>query len=190
MVQTIKTVTLGQSTMVAEYAFRYAVEHGIGRVTALHKANVMRMSDSMFLQASREVSCQFPDIEYTEEKLDTFALRVTEMPWLYGVLLTTSLYGSLAGAMYSGLCGGPALVSTAAYGPGVSMYGPMGHSGVTNPTGLIRAAAMMLTDAGMVCEANRIRCALFETNKQGIRTRDTGGDASCSRFTDAVISNL
>jgi len=195
---------------VAKFAFDYAVKHGHCRVTVLHKANVMRMSDGLFLRACRQVSSDYPDVEYCEEKLDKFCLLITEDPRRYDVLLTTSLYGSLASAACGALAGGVATVPSAAYGPRVAVFATMGDSltgcehyrygvsesaagpryPVANPTGFIRAAAWMLDHVGMTDVGLRVDAALHDTIRQGVRTRDMGGTATCAQFTDAVIRNL
>jgi len=203
VVQSIKTVTRSRSEAVAKFAFDYAVDHGHYRVTALHKANVMRLSDGTFLRACRQVSTCYPDVEYHEEKLDTFCLRVIQDPSLYDVLLTPSLYGAFASAACSTLAGGVATVPFASYGPRVAVFSamsrlhdddddetmPAGHS-MANPTGLIRSAAWLLDHVGMTDAGLRIDTALHETIGQGVRTRDMGGTASCVHFTDVIVHNL
>lgn len=211
VVQSIKTVTRIRSEMVAKFAFDYAVEHGHCRITALHKANVMRLSDGTFLRACRNVASSYADrVEYEEELLDKFCLRVGEDPSRYDVLLTPSLYGAFATAVCGTLSGGAITVPTAAYGSDrLAVFGTMldgSGSGseyhdsvdrpdqcmavVANPTGLIRAAAWMLAHAGMIDLGLRVDAALVKTLLYGIRTRDMGGSASCGQFVDAVIRNL
>lgn len=203
VVQSIKTVKRSHSEAVARFAFDYAAAHGHGRVTALHKAGVMRLSDGLFLQACRCVSAAHPDVEYGEEKLDKFCLRVTHDPGRYDVLLTPSLYGSLASGACAALAGGVATVPTAAYGPRAAVFGTMGDNAAAghcdlvagrhadaNPTGLIRAAVWMLCHAGLADAAARLDAALHAAIRQGVRTRDMGGDASCAQFADAVVRNI
>lgn len=125
VVQSIKTVTWSHSHAVAKFAFDYAVQHGHRSVTALHMANVMRLSDGMFLRACRQVSLDYRDVEYREEKLDLFCLRVVNDPGLYDVLLTPSLYGAIANAACSSLAGGAALVPLASYGPRAAVFSVM-----------------------------------------------------------------
>jgi len=197
---------------VAKLAFDYASKHGHSRITVLHKANVMRLSDGMFMNACREVSACYPDVEYNEEKLDSFCLQVTSNPGRYDVLLTTSLYGAFAGSVCGTMSGGLATVPTVAYGPSASVFSTMsdygysnychrdgsrtvkkmvcGQEPIINPTGIIRAAAWMLDHAGMAVAGRCIAEAVDNTIRNGIRTQDMGGDASCSQFTDAIIKNL
>lgn len=216
VVQSIKTVTLMQTETLAEFAFNYAVKNCYSRVTALHKATVMRLTDGAFLRACRKVSAQFPSVEYTEERLDSFCLRVINDPCLYEVLLTPSLYGSLASAACSALAGGVSTVPCVSFGDRVILFGTMddnstgcehyrygggpgldvtdklvaGRYPVANPTGLIRSATWMLCHMGMSDEAIRIETALYSTIKKGIRTWDMNGTASCIKFTDAIIRNM
>ncbi|XP_060836555.1 probable isocitrate dehydrogenase [NAD] subunit alpha, mitochondrial [Rhopalosiphum padi] len=193
-------------------AFEYAINHGHFRITTLHKTNVMRLSDGMFVKACREVSACYPEVEYKEEKLDSFCLHATTNPGRYDVLLTTSLYGAFVSAVCGTMSGGLATVPAAAYGPKaavfstVSDYGYSNHcrteddcivvrmpyerEPIVNPTGMIRAAAWMLDHAGMVVAGRRIAGALETAIRQGVRTLDMGGDASCAQFTDAVIDNM
>lgn len=215
MVQSIKTVTRTRSEAVARFAFDYALQHGHCRVTALHKANVMRLTDGTFLQACRRVSADYPNVDYCEERLDKFCLVVTNDHSRYDILLTPSLYGSLASAACSTLAGGAAMVPTVAYGNRMAMFGTMADDGtgcehyircgggnvnvidhvsdryhVANPTGLIRSAAWMLHHMGMTDDGLRISSALYKTIKEGVRTQDMGGTASCIQFTDAIIKNM
>lgn len=207
VVQSIKTVSRKGSADVAKLAFDYASKHGHNRITVLHKANVMRLSDGMFMKACREVSACYPDVEYNEEKLDSFCLNVTTNPGRYDVLLTTSLYGALAGSVCGTMSGGLVTVPTVAYGPKASVFSTMsdygysndggaakkmvcGREQIINPTGIIRAAAWMLDHAGMVVAGRCIAAAVDNTIRHGIRTQDMGGDASCLQFTEAVIKNL
>jgi len=164
------------------------------------------------MKACREVSACYPDVEYNEEKLDSFCLNVTTNPGRYDVLLTTSLYGAFAGSVCGTMSGGLVTVPTVAYGPKASVFSNMsdygysnfghgddgrainkmvcGHEQIINPTGIIRAAAWMLDHAGMVVTGRCIAAAVENTIRHGIRTQDMGGDASCSQFTDAIIKNL
>lgn len=214
--QSIKTVTRLKSEAVAKFAFDYAVNHGHYRVTVLHKANVMRLSDGVFLRACRRMSACYPDVEYEEEKLDVFSLRVVENPGRYSVLLTPSLYGAFASAACSTLAGGEATVPFAAYGQRVAVFSAMAagdadtsyghhqyrrhddrppvHTGdahsMANPTGMIRSAAWMLSHVGMTATGLRVDTALHNAIGRGVRTIDMGGTASCAQFTDAVIHDL
>lgn len=212
----MKTVTRVQTELLAEFAFDYAVKNCYSRVTALHKASVMRLTDGAFLRTCRMISAKFPDVEYYEERLDSFCLRVVNDPCLYEVLLTPSLYGSLASAACSTLAGGISTVPCVSFGNRVIIFGTMndssmgcehyrygGGSGadvtdklvagqypVANPTGIIRSAAWMLCHMGMKNAALRIETALRVTIKQGVRTWDMGGTASCTKFTDTIIHNM
>ncbi|XP_050053003.1 isocitrate dehydrogenase [NAD] subunit alpha, mitochondrial-like [Aphis gossypii] len=224
VVQSIKMVSMKSSLAVAEMAFRYATENGHSQITALHKANVMRLSDGLFLKACRDVSVCYPNLVYKEEKLDSFCLNVTSDPQLngdqlatgepkrYDVLLTTSLYGAFVGAVCGVLSGGMVTVPAAAYGPNVAVFSTVSDYGyssycrskdncvvprmlddlepIVNPTGIIRAAAWMLDHAGMTVAGRRITAAVDKTILDGVRTRDMGGQASCAKFTDAIIANL
>jgi len=212
-------VTRWQSEAVAKFAFDYAAANGHRSVTVLHKANVMRLSDSAFVLACRRVArCYRDTVEYREEKLDTFCLRVLDEPSAYDVLLTPSLYGSFANATCGTLAGGAATVPSVSYGPRVAVFSAMtdvgtgrehyrynagpygdgeildrlvaGRYPVANPTGLIRSAALMLRHVGMTAEASRVDRALRATIDRGTRTHDMGGTASCARFTDAIIRNM
>jgi len=204
-------VSKKKSAAVAEVAFEYATKHGHSRITALHKANAMRLSDGLFLKACREVSACYPDVTYNEEKLDSFCLNVTTDPGRYDILLTPSLYGAFAGAVCGTMSGGLATVPTAAFGPKAAIFSTMsnhGHSSyvgrgggsverilmarepIVNPTGLIRAAAWMLDHAGLGFAGRLIAAALDNTIRRGVLTRDMGGNASSAQFTEAIIADL
>lgn len=216
VVQSIKTVTRAQTEILAEFAFDYAMKNGYTRVTALHKASAMRLTDGVFLRTCRLISAKYPDMEYCEERLDAFCLRVVNDPYLYEVLLTPSLYGSLASAACSALAGGISTVPCVSFGSRVIVFGTMddnstgcehyrygggpgadvteklvaGRYSVANPTGIIRSATWMLCHVGMEDAALRIETALRVTIKQNVRTWDMGGTASCTKFTEAIIHNL
>lgn len=209
VVQSIKTVSRPQSEALAKFAFDYAVAHGHCRITVLHKANIMRLSDGAFLRACRRVSATYPDVEYEEQKLDSFCLRVVETPGMYDVLLTPSQYGAFASAACSSLAGGAVMVPSAAFGPRVAVFstmtndgplncrktdvsGDIGHTVIAaaNPTGMIRSAAWMLSHVGMVDAGLRIDTAVHNTIRQGVKTWDMGGTASCAQFTNAIIHTL
>lgn len=214
--QSIKTMTRAQTEVLAEFAFDYAVKNHYTRVTALHKASAMRLTDGAFLRACRLISAKYPDVEYCEERLDAFCLRVVNDPCHYEVLLTPSLYGSLASAACSTLAGGISTVPCVSFGSRVIVFGTMddirtgcehyrygggpgadvtdklvaGRYPVANPTGIIRSATWLLCHMDMKDAALRIETALRDTIKQGVRTWDMGGTASCKKFTDAIIHNL
>lgn len=202
VVQSIKTVTQSHSEFVAKFAFNYAAACGRRCVTVLHKANVMRLSDGAFLRACRKTSTLYPGVKYCEEKLDKFCLRVVDDPGRYDVLLTPSLYGAVASAVYSALAGGVATVPTASYGPAAAVFSAMGDPTPwlddpaasryrnANPVGMIRSAIWMLCEAGRTEAAQRVDAALRVIIQQGISTRESGGTMSCAQFTDAVIRNL
>lgn len=208
VVQSIKTVNRLQSEALAKFAFDYVVAHGHCRITVLHKANIMRLSDGAFLRACRRVSATYPDVEYEKQKLDSFCLRVVETPGMYDVLLTPSQYGAFASAVCSSLAGGAVMVPSAAFGPRVAVFstmtndGPLNHRktnvshgishsiSMANPTGMIRSAAWMLSHVGMIDVGLRIDTALHNTIRQGVKTWDMGGTASCTQFTNAIIHTL
>jgi len=199
VVQSIKLITEEASTRVAEYAFNYAIQHGRKKVTAVHKANIMRMSDGLFLTCCREVAGKYPEIIFEERYLDTVCLNMVQDPGKYDVLVMPNLYGDILSDLCAGLIGGLGLTPSGNIGTGAAIFEAVHGTAPdiagedkANPTALLLSSVMMLHHLEMPDKANIIHKATLETIADGNhRTGDlAGGTAKCSEFTDAIIRKI
>merc|ERR1712111_193106 len=198
VVQSIKLITEKASSRVAEYAFNYAKQHGRKKVTAVHKANIMRMSDGLFLQCCREAATRHPTIQFEERYLDTVCLNMVQDPSKYDVLVMPNLYGDILSDLCAGLIGGLGLTPSGNVGAGGAIFEAVHGTAPdiagqdkANPTALLLSSVMMLHHLEMPDKANLIHKAALETIADGkILTGDLGGSARCSEFTDAIIRRI
>ncbi|KAF9780109.1 hypothetical protein BJ322DRAFT_1084635 [Thelephora terrestris] len=200
VVQSIKLITWDASERVARYAFNYAQAHGRKRVTAVHKANIMKMSDGMFLSACRQVAKEFPQITYDEDLLDRACLRITQNPAPYSdrVMVMPNLYGDILSDMCAGLIGGLGLTPSGNIGRDASIFEAVHGSapdiagkGLANPTALLLSSMMMLRHMNLNGFADKIEKAALGTIAEGKHvTGDLGGKASTKEYTQAIIAKL
>ncbi|KAJ9123900.1 NAD-dependent isocitrate dehydrogenase [Naganishia vaughanmartiniae] len=200
VVQSIKLITYEASERVARYAFHYASEHGRNKVTAIHKANIMKMSDGMFLQACRAVAKEYPNIHYDEDLLDRACLRIVQNPAPYAdqVMVMPNLYGDILSDMCAGLIGGLGLTPSGNIGKDASIFEAVHGSapdiagkGLANPSALLLSSLMMLRHMNLFDKAEQIEKAILGTIAEGKHiTGDLGGKASTQEFTDRIISKL
>ncbi|XP_065216784.1 probable isocitrate dehydrogenase [NAD] subunit alpha, mitochondrial [Planococcus citri] len=198
VVQSIKLITEEASTRVAEFAFKYAQENKRHKVTAVHKANIMRMSDGLFLRCCRDAASKFPDIKFEEKYLDTVCLTMVQDPSMYDVLVMPNLYGDILSDMCAGLVGGLGLTPSGNIGINGALFESVHGTApdiagkdLANPTALLLSAVMMLQHMNLTSHASAIQKACFETIKDSsFRTGDLGGTAKCSEFTDEICRKL
>ena len=198
VVQSIKLITEEASARVAEYAFTYAKENGRQKVTAVHKANIMRMSDGLFLRCCREAAEKHPDIKFEEKYLDTVCLNMVQDPNKYDVLVMPNLYGDILSDMCAGLVGGLGLTPSGNMGLNGALFESVHGTApdiagkdLANPTALLLSSVMMLRHMELNSYADKIERACFDTIKDGkYRTGDLGGNAKCSEFTNEICSKI
>ncbi|ORY26509.1 isocitrate dehydrogenase [Naematelia encephala] len=200
VVQSIKLITYEASERVARYAFHYASENGRDEVTAVHKANIMKMSDGMFLTACREVAKDYPKIKYNEDLLDRVCLRIATDPSPYAdrVMVMPNLYGDILSDLSAGLIGGLGLTPSGNIGRDASIFEAVHGSapdiagkGLANPTALLLSSLMMLRHMGLYEYADKIEKAALSTIAEGKHiTGDLGGKASTKEYTEAILSKL
>jgi len=200
VVQSIKLITREASERVARYAFHYAQTQNRPRVTAVHKANIMKLSDGLFLDACREVSKDFPNIKYDEDLLDRVCLQVVKDPAPYSerVMVMPNLYGDILSDMCAGLIGGLGLTPSGNIGKDASIFEAVHGSapdiagkGLANPTALLLSSMMMLRHMSLDGFAKKIEDAALSTIAQGKHiTGDLGGKATTQEYTEAIIGNL
>eukprot|EP00475_Leptophrys_vorax_P030014 TRINITY_DN44608_c0_g4_i1.p1 TRINITY_DN44608_c0_g4~~TRINITY_DN44608_c0_g4_i1.p1 ORF type:complete len:198 (-),score=24.71 TRINITY_DN44608_c0_g4_i1:356-916(-) len=184
---------------VAEYAFKYAREQSRQRVTAIHKANIMKKSDGLFLECCREVSEKYPDIKYEELIIDNACMMLVREPRDFDVLVMPNLYGDIISDLAAGLIGGLGLTPSGNIGrDGLALMEAVhgtapdiAGKNLANPTALLLSAVMMLKHMGLQAHGEQIERAIMSTIEQGrYLTGDLGGSSTTSDYTKAVIDNL
>ena len=183
---------------VARFAFQYAKQHGRKKVTAVHKANIMRMSDGLFLKCCRQEAEKNPDIIFEERYLDTVCLNMVQDPSKYDVLVMPNLYGDILSDLCAGLIGGLGLTPSGNIGEGGAIFEAVHGTAPdiagqdkANPTALLLSSVMMLHHLKLPEIADKIHKAALETIAEGkVLTGDLGGSAKCSEFTDAIIRKI
>ena len=194
VVESLKIITEKASTRVSQFAFQHARANGRRRVTAIHKANIMKLSDGLFLESTRKVSREFTDIAYDERIVDAACMQLVMHPEKFDVLLLPNLYGDIVSDLCAGLVGGLGVVPGANMGTECAVFEAVHGSApdiadknLANPTALLLSGLMMLDHIGERERAERIRAALTRVLADGdVRTRDLGGTASTTEFTDAI----
>jgi len=198
VVESLKIITEKASTRIAVYAFEYARKHGRKKIAAVHKANIMKQSDGLFLASCRKVATNFPDIEYREVIVDNACMQLVMNPHQFDVLLLTNLYGDIISDLAAGLVGGLGVVPSGNIGADVAIFEAVhgtapdiAGKGVANPTALLMSGIMMLDYMGELDAARRVEQALHAVYREGkSMTRDVGGTASTEEFSNAVIAEL
>jgi len=198
VVEGLKIITEDASTRVALFAFDYARRHGRKRVTAVHKANIMKMADGLFLRCVQRVAAQYPDIQSDERIVDAACMHLVMNPSQFDVLLLPNLYGDIVSDLCAGLVGGLGVVPGANLGTEIAVFEAVHGSapdiagtGVANPMALLHSAVLMLRHIGEGAIAERVMHALGEVLSEGrVRTRDLGGSAGTQAFADAVAARL
>ena len=198
VVESLKIITEKASTRIAHFAFKHARLHGRKRVTAIHKANIMKLSDGLFLQSIRNVAREYTDITYDEKIVDAACMHLVMHPEKLDVLLLPNLYGDIVSDLCAGLVGGLGVVPGANMGLESAVFEAVhgsapdiANKNLANPTALLLSALMMLDHIGEGAKAERIRAALSTVLTAGaVRTHDLGGTASTSEFTDAVCREI
>jgi isocitrate dehydrogenase (NAD+) len=196
--QSIKLTTEKCSSRIAEFAFHYAEEHRRKRVTIVHKANILKISDGLALDCARRVAKQHQDIELIEMIVDAAAMTMVRDTNRLGVLVTENLYGDILSDLGAGLVGGLGIVPSANIGDDAAVFEAVHGSapdiagkGWANPTALIQSAVMMLRYLGEIAAADRIEAALTGLYRDAeVRTRDLGGTASTGEFTAGLCARI
>src|SRR5438034_7831372 len=198
VVESLKIITEKASTRIARFAFEYARHHGRKKIHAIHKANIMKLSDGLFLRSVRAVAAQFPDMEYIELIVDNACMQIVMDRLLFDMLLLRNLYGHVMGDLAAVLVGGLGVVPSANIGDECAMFEAVhgtapdiAGKGFANPTALLMSGGLMLDHLGEQKAAGRIQNALEKVYRQGKHTtRDVGGKAGTEEFADAVIAAL
>jgi isocitrate dehydrogenase (NAD+) len=198
VVESVKVITAQASRRIARFAFEYALHNGRKRVTAIHKANIMKLSDGLFLKCARQVAQSFPTIRYDEQIVDAACMRLVTNPAAFDVLLLENLYGDIISDLCAGLVGGLGVVPGANYGEHGAIFEAVHGTApdiagrnIANPVAAILSAAMLADYLGDSIAGQRIRRAVGEVLRGGrVLTPDLGGKATTAAVRDAIIARL
>jgi isocitrate dehydrogenase (NAD+) len=198
VVESLKIITARASTRIARFAFDHARAGGRKKVTAIHKANIMKLGDGLFLECARAVARDYPDIKYDEKIVDAACMHLVINPAQFDVLVMPNLYGDIVSDLCAGLVGGLGVVGAANLGVDAAVFEAVHGSApdiagknIANPTALLLSAILMLRHIGEGAAAERIVTALNRVMVAGTtRTRDLGGSASTSEFADAICTEI
>ena len=196
--ESIKLITRSGSERIARYAFDYALKNGRKKVTCVHKANIMKCTDGLFLDVCRGVAAEYPQIEFEDKIVDACCMQLVQHPETFDVLVLPNLYGDIVSDLCAGLVGGLGLAPSANIGRQAAIFEAVHgsapkHAGRNdaNPTALILSAVMMLRHLGENAAADRIERAVLELLAGGrLVTYDLGGELGTSEFADAVIDKM
>jgi isocitrate dehydrogenase (NAD+) len=198
VVESIKIITEKASTRIARFAFEFARREGRKKVTAVHKANIMKLSDGLFLECFRNVARDYPEIEADDKIVDNACMQLVMRPEQFDIMLLENLYGDIVSDLCAGLIGGLGLVPGANIGERGAVFEAVHGSapdiagqGIANPTALLQSGVLMLRHIGERDAAQRIESALLKVFTEGkVRTRDIGGESKTAEFADAVIAAM
>lgn len=195
--ESIKIITRSASERIAKFAFNYALKNNRKEVCVITKANICKLSDGLFLESARKIAAQYPKINFKELLVDNCCMQLVQNPNQFDVLLLPNLYGDIVSDLCAGLIGGLGIAQGANIGDNFAVFEPVHGSApdiagqdAANPTAMLMSATEMLNYIGECDVAIKIKNALFQTLQENIKTRDLGGDASCSLFTNAIIKHL
>ena len=198
VIESLKIITEKASTRIAKWAFDYVQKHGRKKIHAIHKANIMKLSDGMFLRCAREVSKNYPDVTYAEHIIDNTCMQLVMNPWQYDTLLLENLYGDIVSDLCAAFVGGLGLVPGANLGAEAAIFEAVHGSApdiagkdIANPTALLQSAVLMLRHIDEGAAADKVQTALEKTYaaKKSL-TRDVGGNSGTRAFADAVIESM
>jgi isocitrate dehydrogenase (NAD+) len=198
VVTSLKVITRRASERIARYTFEFARRVGRKKVTAVHKANIMKLGDGLFLRCAREVAAAYPEIEYKELIVDNAAMQLVMRPETFDLLLMPNLYGDIVSDLAAGLVGGLGIVPGSNVGEKHAVFEAVHGSapdiagkGVANPTAMMQSAALMLTHLGERGAAAKLQTAIERVYADGRNlTRDVGGKAGTEEFTDTVVREV
>ncbi len=198
VIESLKIITEKASRRIAEFAFTHARRNGRKKVTAVHKANIMKLGDGLFIRTTRDVARQYTDVAYDEKIIDAACMLLVMKPESFDVLVLPNLYGDIVSDLCAGLVGGLGVVPGANLGLESAVFEAVHGSApdiagknLANPTALLLSALLMLRHIGEDDAAGRIQRALYAVLERGkVRTRDLGGTSSTTEFTTAVCAAI
>ncbi|XP_060515886.1 isocitrate dehydrogenase [NAD] subunit gamma, mitochondrial-like isoform X2 [Cylas formicarius] len=199
VVESMKVVTESNSERVARYAFEYAKRTGRKKITTIHKANIMKLSDGLFLETSRKIAKEYPEIEHNDMIIDNCCMQLVSKPHQFDVMIMTNLYGSIVSNVVCGLIGGAGILSGRNYGDHYAVFEPgtrntgtaIAGKNIANPLAMLNASVDMLNHLGRKQHANLIMNAMRKTvSEDGLLTPDLGGTAKSSDVVQRIIDHV
>lgn len=196
--ESIKLITRRGTERIARFAFEYAVKHGRKKITCVHKANIMKCTDGLFLRVCREVASEYPEIEFEDRIVDALCMQLVQFPERFDMLLMPNLYGDIVSDLCAGLVGGLGLAPSANIGKDCAIFEAVHGSApdiagmnLANPSALILSAIMMLRHIGEFEAADKIETAILKLLEDGEKvTGDLGGSLGTVEFTAAIIEMM
>ncbi|XP_007645236.1 isocitrate dehydrogenase [NAD] subunit gamma, mitochondrial isoform X1 [Cricetulus griseus] len=199
VVESLKIITKAKSLRIAEYAFKLAQESGRKKVTAVHKANIMKLGDGLFLQCCREVAARYPQITFDSMIVDNTTMQLVSRPQQFDVMVMPNLYGNIVNNVCAGLVGGPGLVAGANYGHVYAVFETatrntgksIANKNIANPTATLLASCMMLDHLKLHSYATSIRKAVLASmDNENMHTPDIGGQGTTSQAIQDIIRHI
>jgi len=198
VVESLKIMTEKACTRISKFAFEYARKNKRKKIHAIHKANIMKLSDGLFLRCAREVAKGYPEIQYAEHIVDNTCMQLVMNPYQYDMLLMENLYGDIISDLCAAFVGGLGMVPSANFGENCAIFEAVHGSApdiagknLANPTALIRCSLLMLRHLGEFDAATKIRNALEKVYQHREKlTKDVGGNAGTSQFADSIIEAM
>lgn len=199
VVECLKIITKAKSERIAKFAFDYATRNNRKKVTCVHKANIMKLGDGLFLRSCQEMAKLYPKIQFETMIVDNCTMQMVSNPQQFDVMVTPNLYGNIIDNLASGLVGGAGVVAGASYSPECVVFEPGARhtfseavgKNVANPTAMLLCAAKMLTHVNLKHYGDMIRNAVNRVLTAGkVKTKDLGGQSTTKEYTYAVINNL
>lgn len=194
--ESVNRITKSASERIVRFAFEYALREGRRKVTAVHKANILKTTGGLFLKCAKDVAMGYPQVEFEDRIVDNMAMQLVKNPELFDVIVTTNLFGDILSDLSAGLVGGLGLAPSANIGEGVAVFEPVHGSAPkyagmnkVNPSAMILSAVLMLKHLGEKEAASSVEGALKEVIRAGEKvTYDLGGSASTTEMAEAVVS--
>jgi len=199
VVESLKIVTESHCDRLCRHAFQWARDNGRKKVTLIHKANIMKVTDGLFLEVSKKVAKDFPDIEHQNMIIDNCCMQLVSNPWQFDVMVLTNLYGTIVSNLVCGLIGGPGVISGTNLGPRYAVFEPATRNtgshltgkNKANPCAMLNASADLLQHLGLQHQADLIKTAVYQTiNVDKIHTADLGGEATSADVVQNVINYI
>ena len=199
VVESLKIMTESHCERLCRYAFNWARENGRKKVTLIHKANIMKVTDGLFLEVSKEVAKDFPDIEHQQMIIDNCCMQLVSNPWQFDVMVLTNLYGTIVSNLVCGLIGGPGVISGANVGPRYAIFEPptrntgtsLAGTNTADPAAMLNAGADLLDHLGYTQQSKLVKDAVYNSiNVDKIHTADLGGEATSQNVVLNVINHI
>merc|ERR1712241_611288 len=199
VVESLKVITADNTRRLVTYAFEYAIRNNRKKVTLVHKANIMKVTDGMFLEVSKNVAKDFPDIKHESMIIDNCCMQLVSNPWQFDVMVLTNLYGTIVSNLVCGLIGGPGIISGSNIGPRYAIFEPatrntgsrLSGKNRANPCAMLNAGSELLNHLGLKYHSDLIKSAVENTvNVDKIHTEDLGGSATSMDVVQNIINHV